>query len=435
MRLPRAALVALLGLAACGSLEEGGALSGGASPSPIVIAPVAKRTLPPDDPSLKGCLADWAEGFTSLPPLVDRADVIVRAQTRSSRTTAERWGVGYRTTLEVERTFKGAPLTTLTVIESVCPVVYGGPTDWVLFLSPKLDETSVFQVAGGIQGAFPIKAGRVAPVYRDALIVRLYTGADVSELARDVASIRLIDSDAAAVLRSKGWTVAGKAFIRVYDLPPASEFGETRLPPRIERPFEGYAHISAVTGVDLRTFGGREVEEFTFFLERLPADGAPYPPTGRVIFVDRQYVGGWVQVDSSQVFRIEDRDQALAANPRPPAPPTPAPNRYPGGINVVAEYGLAQASSAYVKPLIPSAVRGVPAPPLKDLIAILDRTLRTEAAPPRRDDGYWVVGFVVGQHYVTFEYYPDADLLAQRDDGYAVHPGGSFRQLVVPASP
>jgi hypothetical protein len=435
MRLPWAALVALLGLAACGSLQEGGALSGGASSSPIVIAPVAKRTLPPDDPSLKGCMADWIEGFTSLPPLVDRADVIVRARTQSSRTTAERWGVGYRTTLQVERTFKGAPLTTLTVIESACPVVYGGPTDWVLFVSPRLDETSVFQVAGGIQGAFPIKAGRISPIYRDAQLVRLYTGADVSELASDVASIRPIDADATAVLRSNGWTVAGKAFMRVYELPPASEFGETRLPPRIERPFEGYARISAVTGLDLRTFGGRQVEEFAFFLERIPADGVPYPPIAHVVFVDRLYVGGWVQVDSSQIFRMEDRGQALAATPRLPASPTPAPNRYPGGVNVVAEYGLAQASSAYVKPLIRSAVRGVPAPPLKDLLAMLDRTLRTETAPPRQNDGYWVVGFVVAEHYVVFEYYPDADLLVQRDDGYAVHPGGSFRQLVVPAAP
>lgn len=411
-----ACLLPLLSLIACGT-PGGGALSGG-------------------EAALKGCLADWDEGFRSLPPLVDRADLIVRAKTVSSRTTAERWGVGYRTTLRVERVLKGAPVSTVTVIESVCPVLYGGPDDWLLFLAPKLDEQSVFQTPGGVQGAFPVKGGRIFPIYEDAILVRTYGGSEVAEVEREIGAIRPVDGDAAALLTRAGWTVAGKGFVRLYDLPPASEFGETKMPPRFERPFEGYALIATKTGLDLRPFGGSEIEELSFFLERLPQpDASAYPPVAHLIFAARRYVGGWVQVGASQIFRLDERAAALAAPPRAPVPPTPAPNRYPSGVNVVTEYGLANASSAYVKPLIPSITKAVPAPPLRDLLAALDRSFATESAPPRRSDGYWIVGFVLGDRYLTFEYYADAELLVQRDDGYAIRPGAAFGRLIGAVAP
>ena len=142
----RPAVVALVIVlfSGCGT-PESTVLLGGDAAAPGASAP-ATRTLPPDDPSLKGCMADWFESYQSLPPLVHRPDVIVRATAVSSTTSAEGWGVGYRTTSRVDRVLKGTPATTLTVLESACPVVHGGPKDWLLFLSPKPDDPSVFQV-------------------------------------------------------------------------------------------------------------------------------------------------------------------------------------------------------------------------------------------------------------------------------------------------
>lgn len=436
MRPPLTLAAAVVLAVACSALPEGSALSGGASASAVTSPPPApttsaipKRTLPPDDPTLKGCIADWAEGFRSLPPLVDRASVIARASVISSQTTTERWGTGYRTALRVDRVLKGSPAATVTIVESACPVVYGGTTDWLLFLAPKLDEPGVLQTLGGIQGAFPVKSGRIAPIYRDAYLVRTYIGIPAAELEAEVGLIRPLDGDGAAMLRTKGWNVVGTWLTQEWELPPASEFGETKLPPRYERPFEGYARMSAVTGLDLRPYGGRTIEQLGFLLERVPAADQPFPPVARLVYVDRQYVGGWVQVGGYDFFRLDDRAAALAATPRPALAATPAPNRYPNGVNVVAEYGLANASSAYVKPLVPGA-KVAPAPPLKDLLAALDRILPTEPAPPRATEGFWVVGFQLGQQYLTFEYHADTRMLVQRDDGYAIRMDPSFATLI-----
>lgn len=427
MRLARLSplVVAFALLAACAT-TEGTVLSGGRPSSTGSLPPA--RTLPPEDPALQGCSADW-EGFRSLAPLVDRADLIVRARTTSSSTTSEKWGTGYRTTLRVDAVLKGSSAPTISVVESACPVVYGGPADWVLFLSPKPDDAAVYQVPGGIQGAFPITSGRVAPVYRDALLVRTYTDVPVQELERDISAIAPIDADALARLRSDGWSVAGKLAVRTSDLPAASDFGETKIPPRFERPFAGYARIASVTGLDLRPFAGTEYEELAFYLERLPS-ATTQPPIGHLVYVDRAYVGGWIQVGAEQVFRLDDRARAIAASPRPFTAPTPAPNRYPTGVNVVAEYGLANASAAYVKPLVSGARTPPPQPSVRDLVALLDRTYPTEAAPPRRMEGYWVVGFVLGERYLPFEYHPDSGLLVQRDDGYAIRPPPGLGRLV-----
>lgn len=431
----RALFAALIVVTACGVVPEGRTLSGGAAPTasgspPLPGSPaVVQRTLPPDDPSLKGCIADWAEGFRSLPPLVDRASVIVRATAVSSQTSAERWSTGYRTTLRVDRALKGAPGKTITVIESACPAVYGGPAEWVLFLAAKLDDPAIFNVVGGIQGAFPLRGGRIAPVYRDAYLVRTYTGVPVADLEGEVARIRPLDGDAAALLHAKGWNMVGTWMVREYELPAAIDFGQTKIPPRYERPFEGYARIAAITGLDLRPFGGRTVEEIGLLLERVPASDQPWPPVARLVYVDRRYVGGWVQVGASDSFRLDDRAAALATTPKTALAPTPAPNRYPSGVNVVAEYGLAKAAWAYVKPLVPGA-KAVPAPPLADLLAALDRSYPTESPPPRTTEGYWVVGFVIGDHYIPFEYHADTGQLVQRDDGYAIRVGAWFADLI-----
>jgi hypothetical protein len=414
---------------ACGA-PAGTVLSGGQASAPVAPAQ-ANRTLPPDDPSLKRCMADWFEGYRSLPPLVDRADVIVRATALSSTTSSEMWGVGYRTTLRVDRVLKGTPGTTLTVLESACPVVHGGPKDWVLFLAQKPDDPSVFQVPGGLQGAFPIVAGRITPVYSDGYLVRLYTGVDAAELEREVRAITPIDGDAAARLRSVGWTVAAKRSVQAYELRPAQEFGETRLPPRYEIPFEGYARVSAVTGLDLRPFGGKEIQEFQFLLERLTTGTFPYPPIAHLMYADRRYLGGWVQIDGTQVFRLDDRTAALAAIPQPVREPV-WPNRYPGGVNVVAEYGLAGASSIYTKPLDRNVSPAQPA--LSDVVRALDRIFATET-PPARGQSYWVIGFVIGENRVVFEYYPATGLLVQREDGYAIRLDSTFARLIGAATP
>jgi hypothetical protein len=425
---PALAIFVLAVFSACGT-PESSVLSGTDATAPGALSHTT-RTLPPDDPTLKGCMADWFEGYQSLPPLVDRADVIVRATALSSTTSAEMWGVGYRTTLRVDRVLKGSPATTLTVLESACPVVHGGPKDWLLFLSLKPDDPSVFQVPGGLQGAFPIIAGRIAPVYRDAYLVRLYTGVNSAELEREISAIAPIDSDAAARLRALGWTVAEKRSVRAYELRPAQEFGETRLPPRYEIPFEGYARVAAVTGIDLRPFGGREIQEFEFFLERLNTGSPPFPPIAHLVYVDRRYVGGWVRVIATQIFRLEDRAGALAATPQLPVGPMTPPNRYPGGVNVVAEYGLAGAASVYTKSPERGAGAVPPSPPaLSDVVRALDRTFATEGPPPRAN-AYWVIGFDIGDHRVVFEYYPDTGLLVQRDDGYAIRVDAAFARLI-----
>ena len=416
---------------ACGSHTDGGVLAGGgvASNSP---AP-ASRTLPPEDPTLRGCMADWVEGFRSLAPMVDRADLIVGARVVSTAATPERGGLtGYRTSLNITRTLKGATTSRVTVIETACPVVYGGPSEWVLFLTPKLDDTSAMNVIGGIQGAFPVRAGRVTPVYRDADVVRSYTGADVTELERDIAAITPLDAHAVSRLRAAGWTVAGKQWVQTYEVAAAASFGETKLPPRYELPFDGYARVSATTGLDLRPYGGREVEQLVFYLEHGPGGpGLPLPLTAWMLYVDRSFIGGWVQSGWTDIFRIDDRAKALAAPPAPPGPPAPTPavNRYPTGVNVVREYGLAGARSAYVKPLTRDAQRPPDSPSVASLVAVLDRTLATEPAPPRRDV-YWVIGFELADAILPFEFYPDDGLLVQRDDGYAIRPGPDLARLV-----
>ncbi len=439
MRTSGIAAALTLALVACGTTSREGTWSaGGTSPGPSAAPPsraaaLPGRTLPPDDPALKGCAADWAEGFRALAPLVDRADLIVRAHTLSSTTSAERWGTGYRSTVRVDRTLKGQAAATLTIDESACPVVYGGPSDWLLFLSRDLDDATRFQVAGGIQGAFPLVGDAVAPIYRDAYLVRTYAGVTAADLERDVAAVTPIDTDAVARLRELGWSVAGKQQVSTRDLPPASQFGESALPPRYERPFDGYARVASATGLDLRPYGGGQVEELAFYLERSPAAGTT-PPSARLIYAGRVFVGGWIQIDATQVFRLDERSRALAATPQPLGTPTSAPNRFPAGVNVVAAYGLATAASAYVKPLDPRMRTAPPAPALPQLLAALDRTFPTEPVPPRQSEGYWVVGFQLAEAYVTFEYFLDRGLLVQRDDGYAIRPGAGFAR-VIGASP
>lgn len=178
----------------------------------------------------------------------------------------------------------------------------------------------------------------------------------------------------------------------------------------------------AASGLDLRPYAGREVEQLAFWVERSPNDGLA--PVARLVYADRRFVGGWIQVDATQAFRLDDRAHAIAASPRPLAAPTAAPNRYPAGVNVVAEYDLARATDVYVKPHMPNA-KPVTAPALADLVRLLDRTLPTQPAPSRRD-GYWVVGFRIDDTPLVFEYFADAGLLVQRDDGYAISPGAAF---------
>ena len=199
MRLLAAALA--LVLSGCGTTVGAG---GSSRPSPTVISPTPTARV--TTPTTRDCAVSWVDHFTTLPQLVARADVIVRAVAISQDTAQLTPGFGAqptrdarRTTFRVVDTVKGTVTGPIRILEDVCPNLDVRPGDeWLLFAyrwdtagyGPS-DGGEYFMTRGGPQGQFRFTGGSVSgPFFTFAGVVHSYEGASIDEVVRDVRAVR-----------------------------------------------------------------------------------------------------------------------------------------------------------------------------------------------------------------------------------------------------
>ena len=180
--------------------------------------------------------------------------------------------------------------------------------------------------------------------------------------------------------------------------------------------------VVTTTGFDLRPYAGHEVEQIALWVERSPNDGLA--PVARLMYVDRRFVGGWVQLDAGTPARRPRRSAR--------SQPASARGAYAEPLSRRGERrrGIWPCSRQNrVREAPRSECEAIAAPALVDLVRVLDRSYPTASAPPRRD-GHWVVGFRIDDTPLVFESFTDEGLLVRRDDGYVIHPGAEFARLI-----
>lgn len=197
MRLAAIALALLV--SACGG-AVGGTAAGGRSNAPATVRPTTAAT--------RDCTVSWVDHFKTMPDLVAKAEVIVRAVAVSQDTTQLKafaagsvvsWRDARRTTFRVVDTLKGSAPAEMRVLEDVCQNLEVKPgEEWLLF-THRWDNTygpdgggEHFVTDGGPQGQFRFAAGKViGPFYVFADVVHSYEGASIDEVMRDVrAAVR-----------------------------------------------------------------------------------------------------------------------------------------------------------------------------------------------------------------------------------------------------
>jgi hypothetical protein len=153
------------------------------------------------------CTVSWVDHFTTLPELIAKAGVIVRAVAVVQDTAQLTPGFGpqatrdaRRTTFRVVETLKGPAAGQLRVLEDVCPNLdVRAGDEWLLFAYPwdttghgPSDGGEYFMTRGGPQGQFRFAGGKVSgPFFTFAGVVHSYEGASIDEVLRDVrAAVR-----------------------------------------------------------------------------------------------------------------------------------------------------------------------------------------------------------------------------------------------------
>lgn len=122
------------------------------------------------------------------------------------------------------------------------------------------------------------------------------------------------------------------------------------------------------------------------------------------------------------LYSINQREAAVAAPPRDPPPPTPIPNRFPQGVNLTRDHGLAQTSSLAVKTASLAGGQTQDQAVIRAIVEALDVMLPTQAVPTPAGGQPMIVLIWAEDRYFTLEYWPALDLLVNRNFGYAVRP-------------
>ena len=202
MRITAIAIVLLVSvLSACGT-TVGAAGSGRPSATASASPSVRVTSL-----TTRDCTVSWVDHFTTLPELVAKAEVIVRAIALEQDTAQLTPGFGAqptrdarRTTFRVVETLKGSVTGPMRVLEDVCPNLdVRAGDEWLLFAyhwdssgHGPADGGEHFVTRGGPQGQFRFTGGKVSgPFFTFAGVVHSYEGASIDEVLRDVrAAVR-----------------------------------------------------------------------------------------------------------------------------------------------------------------------------------------------------------------------------------------------------
>ena len=419
--------MALIGvvLAACGDRADPTTLASGA----------VKTEGPRPSGVVRYCHADYFTQYTRLETLVDGADLIVTGLVTDVRSTRETYGEVRRITLRTTWTRKAsnAPAT-VTIVESPCPAMDLLVGDEVTtFLHPFWSDSTpraagLYAPLGGPQSVFVARNGTIASPDRseEAKVVAAYAGRRTADLQADVSRIPPADGDARALFQRYGWRVLDTFTIQELTIPFDFE-----APGRayFDAPFATYSTASAAIGMDLRSFARKDAALLQLTLERERTDRGPTPPIGQAIIVDRQVVGAWVTVyPQRDVFALSGRDAALATPPGVAPSRTPAPNRFPNGVNLARAYQLATADSVKLQRNDGRSV----ATTVAEVAATLDVLLPTiSAVPPAR--GQWMAIFSYGRVFEPFEYDVATNMLSHHVDGFSVQAPERFQRLIATA--
>jgi hypothetical protein len=384
--------------------------------------------------------------WQSLPPLVDRATLIARATVIRLGST-ELAGVSVRTILlQPREVLKGTAGSEITVIENACRYFEVREGDeWIAFLAPYATTFSTpyapvrttatvdaYVTLGGPESVLTIRAGTLAKAgsleEMPAQLVRSYEGKPAAHLLADVRAVHPIDGDVRDLFARFGWAPRSIWHLQELTMPPAIGFQNLGLVapgpgPKVSRTFDEFAQVSSEVGMDLRPYASRPAELVEILLERDWDGNGRFPPLGHAVIVDRRVIGAWVQIlPQGDLYSLRQRDAALAATPHDPPPPTPIPNRYPHGVNLARDHGLAPTRALSVK--TPSLGGGQTQDPvvIGRIVGSLDVMLDTLAVPAPPAGQPMIVLIWAEDRYFSLEYWAELDLLVNRSFGYAVHP-------------
>src|SRR5207237_1199665 len=170
-------------------------------------------------------------------------------------------------------------------------------------------------------------------------------------LRRDIRAIRPVDGDVRDLFARFGWAPRATLYVGELTLPSAIGFQNVGMlapgtPTKVLHNFDEFAKVSAEAGLDFRPYAGRPSELIQILLERDWDGAGRFPPLGHAVLVDRHIVGAWVHIaPQGDLYPISQRDAALAAPAHDPPTPSPTPNRYPQGVNMTRDHGLAATRS------------------------------------------------------------------------------------------
>jgi hypothetical protein len=385
-------------------------------------------------------------GWQSLPPMIDRATLVVRADVIRIG-SIDLGGTAVRTlTLRPNEVLKGTAGAQITVLENPCPFfdVRAGD-DWIAFLAPYSSTFAApygpvrtaavgdaYVTLGGPEAVFAVRNGTVAragPLEgMAAQVVRSYEGSAASRLLADIRRIRPADGDVRALFARYGWAPHATWNAHDLTLPPAIGFQNLGLlapgtPTKVNHNFDEFAKVSAEAGLDFRPHASKPGELIQILLERDWDGTGRFPPLGHAVLVDRRIVGAWVHVaPQGDLYAITQREAALAAPPHDPPAATATPNFFPQGINIARDHALANTWALSVKRPDLSGGQTQDRAVIKPIVEALDVKLPTQEVPVMTGTRVTIVLIWVDDRFLTFEYWSEQELLANRSFGYAVHP-------------
>jgi hypothetical protein len=396
--------------------------------------------------SLDACRSEPVMAWQSLPPMVDRAAVIVRGSVTRIGST-EIAGTLVRTiALQTRELLKGMAAVELTILEYRCRFfdVHEGD-EWIAFLSPYATTFSppsvpaetaslsgAYVTLGGPEATFAVRGGKLAKTgsldEMPAQVVKAYEGMPAAQLLNDIRAIRPVDGDVRDLFARFGWAPRGTLYVGELTLPSPIGFQNVGMlapgtPTKVLHNFDEFATVSAVAGLDFRPYANKPGEIIQILLERDWDGVGRFPPLGHAVIVDRRIVGAWVHIaPQGDLYPITQRAAAVAAPPHDPPPPTPTPNRFPQGVNMTRDHGLAQTSTLAVKTPSLGGGRTEDRAVIRPIVEALDTTLPTQPVPTPTGGQPMIILIWAEDRYFTLEYWADLDLLVNRNFGYAVHP-------------
>jgi hypothetical protein len=273
-----------------------------------------------------------------------------------------------------------------------------------------------------------------------AQLFRMYEGKLATQLLADIRAVHPVDADVRALFAQSGWTPGATLHVTELTLPTAIGFQNMGLGapgpgPKVSHSFDELAEISSAGGLDFRAYASMRGELIQILLEREWDGTGRFPPVGHAIIVDRRIVGAWVLVlPQGDLYTPAQREAALSALPRDPPTPTAIPNRFPQGVNLARDHGLAETFALSVKNPDLSGGQTQDRAVIGPIVEALDALLPTQAPPQPKTGQPMIVLIWAGDlrmdRFFTLEYWADADLLVNRSFGYAAHPPGHAIELL-----